>query len=61
MAPARRSEAYPRQLDIREAISTEAFIQPRENDMKVYSGAPHGTCPTERDKVNADLPEFIRS
>jgi non-heme chloroperoxidase len=29
--------------------------------LKVYPGAPHGMCSTEKDKVNADLPQFIRS
>jgi non-heme chloroperoxidase len=29
--------------------------------LKVYPGAPHGMCSTEKDKVNADLLEFIRS
>ena len=27
----------------------------------VYSGAPHGMCTTEKDKVNADLLEFLHS
>jgi non-heme chloroperoxidase len=29
--------------------------------LKVYPGAPHGMCSTEKDKVNADLLAFIRS
>ncbi len=29
--------------------------------LEVYPGAPHGMCSTEKDKVNADLLEFIRS
>jgi non-heme chloroperoxidase len=29
--------------------------------LKVYAGAPHGLCSTMKDKVNADLLEFIRS
>ena len=29
--------------------------------LKVYPGAPHGMCSTEKDKVNADLLEFITS
>jgi non-heme chloroperoxidase len=29
--------------------------------LKVYPGAPHGMCTTEKDKVNADLLEFIKS
>ena len=28
--------------------------------LKVYPGAPHGMCSTEKDKVNADLLAFIR-
>ncbi len=27
--------------------------------LKVYPGAPHGMCSTEKDKVNADLLEFV--
>jgi pimeloyl-ACP methyl ester carboxylesterase len=29
--------------------------------LKVYPGAPHGMCSTEKDKVNADLLEFVRT
>jgi non-heme chloroperoxidase len=29
--------------------------------LKVYPGAPHGLCSTEKDKVNADLLAFIES
>ena len=29
--------------------------------LKIYPGAPHGMCSTEKDKVNADLLEFIRT
>jgi non-heme chloroperoxidase len=29
--------------------------------LKVYQGAPHGLCSTEKDKVNADLLEFLKS
>jgi non-heme chloroperoxidase len=29
--------------------------------LKVYKGAPHGLCSTEKDKVNADLLEFLKS
>ncbi len=28
--------------------------------LKVYAGAPHGLCSTMKDKVNADLLEFIQ-
>jgi non-heme chloroperoxidase len=29
--------------------------------LKVYPGAPHGMCSTEKDKVSADILEFVRS
>jgi non-heme chloroperoxidase len=29
--------------------------------LKVYKGAPHGLCTTEKDRVSADLLEFIKS
>jgi non-heme chloroperoxidase len=29
--------------------------------LKVYQGAPHGLCSTHKDRVNADLLDFIRS
>ncbi len=29
--------------------------------LKVYEGAPHGLCTTEKDRVNADLLEFFRT
>jgi non-heme chloroperoxidase len=29
--------------------------------LKIYPGAPHGMCSTEKDKVNADLLAFIKS
>jgi non-heme chloroperoxidase len=29
--------------------------------LKVYKGAPHGLCTTEKDRVNADLLEFIKA
>ena len=29
--------------------------------LKVYPGAPHGMCSTEKDKVNADLLAFLKS
>jgi len=28
--------------------------------LKVYPGAPHGMCTTLKDRVNADLLEFIK-
>jgi non-heme chloroperoxidase len=27
--------------------------------LKIYKGAPHGMCTTEKDRVNSDLLEFI--
>src|SRR4029453_14428042 len=29
--------------------------------LKVYAGAPHGLCSTLKDRVNADLLEFLKS
>ena len=29
--------------------------------LKIYAGAPHGMCSTEKDKVNADLLAFVQS
>ena len=29
--------------------------------LKIYKGAPHGMCTTEKDKVNADLLDFIKA
>jgi non-heme chloroperoxidase len=29
--------------------------------LKVYKGASHGMCTTEKDKVNADLLSFIKA
>ena len=29
--------------------------------LKIYAGAPHGICSTEKDKINADLLAFIES
>ena len=29
--------------------------------LKVYKGSPHGMCSTEKDRVNADLLEFIKA
>jgi non-heme chloroperoxidase len=29
--------------------------------LKVYKGGSHGMCTTEKDKVNADLLEFIKA
>ena len=28
-------------------------------ELKVYKGAPHGMCTTEKDKVNQDLLAFV--
>ena len=29
--------------------------------LKVYKGAPHGMCTTEKDTVNADLLSFLKA
>jgi non-heme chloroperoxidase len=31
----------------------------KNGTLKIYPGAPHGMCQTEKDKVNADLLEFL--
>ena len=33
----------------------------RDAELKVYSGAPHGICSTLKERVNADLLEFLKS
>jgi len=33
----------------------------KDAKLKVYAGAPHGMCTTLKDKVNAELLEFVRS
>lgn len=33
----------------------------KDAKLKVYPGAPHGMCTTLKDKVNADLLEFVRT
>ena len=35
-------------------------IAPRAS-LKVYPGAPHGLCSTHKDRINADLIEFLKS
>ena len=30
-------------------------------NLKVYKGASHGLCTTEKDRVNSDLLEFIKA
>jgi non-heme chloroperoxidase len=32
----------------------------RQAELKVYQGAPHGMCTTEKERVNADLLAFIK-
>ena len=32
----------------------------RKAELKIYEGAPHGMCTTHKEKVNADLLEFIQ-
>jgi non-heme chloroperoxidase len=29
--------------------------------LKIYKGAPHGLCTTEKDRVSSDLLEFVKS
>ncbi len=29
--------------------------------LKIYKGASHGMCTTEKDRVNSDLLEFIKA
>jgi non-heme chloroperoxidase len=31
------------------------------SQLKIYEGAPHGMCTTHKDRVNADLLEFLRA
>jgi len=33
----------------------------RSAQLKVYKGASHGMCSTEKDRVNADLLEFLKA
>lgn len=43
------------------AISGKVAAQQIKNaELKVYKGAPHGLCSTEKEKVNADLLEFCK-
>jgi non-heme chloroperoxidase len=42
------------------SASAAARIAPRAH-LKVYPGAPHGLCSTHKDRVNADLLEFLKS
>jgi non-heme chloroperoxidase len=40
-------------------LLTAALV--KGSTLKVYPGAPHGMCSTLKDKVNADLLEFIKA
>ena len=45
-------------------ISAAAMLSAKivkNSTLKVYKGAPHGLCTTEKDKVNEDLLAFIKS
>jgi non-heme chloroperoxidase len=42
------------------AAYAAARIAPRTH-LKVYPGAPHGLCSTHKDRVNADLLEFLKA
>jgi non-heme chloroperoxidase len=33
----------------------------KNSTLKVYKGAPHGLCTTEKDKMNEDLLAFIKA
>ena len=33
----------------------------KDAQLKIYRGAPHGTCTTYKDEVNADLLAFIKA
>jgi non-heme chloroperoxidase len=41
------------------ALRTAKIV--KKATLKVYPGAPHGMCTTEKDKVNADLLAFVKS
>jgi non-heme chloroperoxidase len=41
------------------AASQAAVKLVRKGQLKVYAGAPHGMCTTLKDRVNADLLEFV--
>ena len=41
------------------ALLSAALV--KGSTLKVYPGAPHGLCSTLKDKVNADLLEFIKA
>jgi len=42
------------------AAQTAVKLAPNAT-LKIYPGAPHGLCSTHKDKVNADILEFLRS
>jgi pimeloyl-ACP methyl ester carboxylesterase len=45
-------------------IGTSAMLSSKlvkNAQLKVYKGASHGMCTTEKDKVNADLLSFIKA
>ena len=44
---------------VRRALLTAKLV--KGATLKVYPGAPHGLCSTMKDKVNADLLEFIKA
>jgi non-heme chloroperoxidase len=43
-----------------EAAAKQAVKIVKNATLKIYPGAPHGMCTTEKDKVNADLLAFIK-
>ncbi len=45
-------------------ISDSALLSAKlvkNSTLKVYKGAPHGLCTTEKDKVNGDLLAFLKA
>ncbi|HJS03520.1 MAG TPA: alpha/beta hydrolase, partial [Variovorax sp.] len=43
-----------------EATAKLAAEMIKGSQLKVYAGAPHATCTTHKDQVNADLLAFIQ-
>jgi len=44
-----------------EATGKLAAEMIKGSQLKVYAGAPHATCTTHKDQVNADLLAFIQA
>ena len=43
-----------------ESVSDRSFTS-LELEVNTYKGASHGMCSTEKDRVNADLLEFLKA